>query len=117
MEGIGKLTKLIADPSSQAHAVFWQHPVVLKEIVFLFKQDFKQLARRGSNFNVEHGPIGLNADDFMEKFTYTGKEIQGFGEFQEFMKLHLTYGDVIINNAPESDKRVQFILNSDKYKE
>ena len=117
MEGIGRLTKLIADPSSQAHAVFWQHPVVLKEIVFLFKQDFKQLARRGSNFNVEHGPIGLNADDFMEEFTYTGKEIQGFGEFQEFMKLHLTYGDVIINNASESDERVQFILNSDKYKE
>ena len=90
MKGIGRLTKLISDPSSQAHAVFWQHPVVLKEIVFLFRQDFAQLADAGRNVNVDNGPIGLNADDFMEEFTYTGKKL-GYGEFQEYMKIHLKY--------------------------
>ena len=116
MKGIGRLTKAIADTSSQAHAVFWQHPAVLKEIVFLFRQDFSHLADAGRNVNVEHGPIGLNAEDFMAEFTYTGKKL-GYGEFLEYMKLHLTYGDVIINNAPESNRRVQFLLNNDKYKE
>ena len=116
MKGIGRLTKAIADTSSQAHAVFWQHPAVLKEIVFLFRQDFSHLADAGRNVNVEHGPIGLNAEDFMTEFTYTGKKL-GYGEFLEYMKLHLIYGDVIINNAPESNRRVQFLLNHDKYKE
>ncbi|OUW11046.1 MAG: hypothetical protein CBD26_03920 [Candidatus Pelagibacter sp. TMED166] len=117
MKGIVQLTKTIADSSSQAHAVFWQYPAVLQEIVFLFRQDFAHLADAGRNVNVEHGPIGLNAEDFMEEFTYTGKKIQGYGEFLEFMKIHLTYGDVIIDNAPETNRRVQFLLNNDKYKE
>ena len=58
----------------------------------------------------------MNAEDFMEEFTYTGKKL-GYGEFLEYMNLHLTYGDVIINNAPKTNKRVEFILNYDKYKE
>jgi hypothetical protein len=111
-KGIRALTKAIADTSSQTHAVFWQHPEVFNEVVGLFKHFFSLLAEADPNANAKKG--GLNSEDFMSKYTYTGNRIKGFGEFQEWMKIHLEYADVIIDAGSEEAMR---IINSERFKE
>ena len=111
-KGIRALTKAIADTSSQTDAVFWQHPKVFNEVVGLFKQFFSSLADAGRSMYLKKD--GLNVEDFMDKYTYTGNKLKGFGEFQEWMKIHLEYADAIINTGSEE---VEKLINSERFKE